>query len=365
MRKKISIVGTVGVPASYGGFETLVDNLAKFHEGSNCDSELEIYCSSKSYPVKRGRYCNAKLKYVNVSANGGASVVYDVISLFHAAMSGADIILLLGVSGALVLPVLRVFSKARIVTNIDGVEWKREKWSGFARFFLKLSERMAVKYSHAVIADNDGISRYVSDTYMCNCHVIAYGGDHAVGALSAPYSERKLPKNYALALCRIEPENNVEMILKAFSAISDVHLVFVGNWGNSQFGLELRERYKSFSHLHLLDPIYDLGVLRSIREGAIIYVHGHSAGGTNPSLVEMMHFGLPVLAFDCVFNRCTTENKALFFSSDQDLYFAVVRLTSEVSRGIGVEMLEIANRRYTWNFVGKQYFGLFDSVADC
>lgn len=359
--KTISILGTVGIPASYGGFETLVENLAWFHQANSLPSKLVVYCSSKSYPVRSKTCFGAELRYVNLNANGISSIAYDVVSLISAVRQRSDVILLLGVSGAIALPLVRLLSRATIVTNIDGIEWKREKWKGLARWFLRLSERMAVTYSHEVIADNAGIAAHVAQNYGKHCHVIAYGGDHAIHATPKPYAGALLPKRYALALCRIEPENNVEMILDAFSNQQEMPLVFVGNWSNSAYGQLLRQRFGAAPNLYLLDPIYDSGVLHTLRCNATLYVHGHSAGGTNPSLVEMMHFGLPVLAYDCVFNRHTTESKAFWFESAKALTEILTHLSREVMEQVGMDMKSIAQARYTWSAIGDAYFSLLQS----
>ena len=151
----------------------------------------------------------------------------------------------------------------------------------------------------------------------------------------------------------------MHIILHAFSEQKDTSLVIVGNWSNSDYGRELRNKYADCHNLYLLDPIYNLGKLKSLRSGAAVYLHGHSAGGTNPSLVEAMHFGVPVIAFDCDFNRSTTEGKALFFCDTESLQQALASLTEDVSENIGKEMIEIAQRRYTWSKVAEQYFALF------
>ena len=354
--KTISILGTVGIPASYGGFETLAENLARFHQANELTGELVVYCSAKSYPARPESHLGARLRYIDLNANGVSSIPYDIVSLLSAVRHRSDVILLLGVSGAIALPLVRLLSRARIVTNIDGIEWKREKWKGAARWFLRFSERMAVRFSHEVVADNAGIAEHVAQSYGRDCHVIAYGGDHALQAPIKPYEGPPLPPRYALALCRIEPENNVTMILEAFVRIPGMPLVFVGNWNNSAFGRELRQRYASLPHLHLLDPIYDIGVLRTVRGNAALYVHGHSAGGTNPSLVEMMHFGVPILAFDCIFNRCTTEEKAVFFKDAEALRNAVDTLDPDDAARIGEDMRRVAEARYTWDAVGRAYF---------
>ncbi len=360
--KSISILGTVGIPASYGGFETLAENLARFHAFHALEGKLTVYCSATSYDVRPAYHLGAELRYLRLNANGVSSIAYDVVSLFSAVWHRSDVILLLGVSGAGSLPLIRLLSRARIVTNVDGVEWKREKWKGAARWFLRLSERIAVRYSDDVVADNAGIAEHIKQSYGRNAHVIAYGGDHALQTPSKPYDGPTLPQRYALALCRIEPENNVAMILEAFASNTKLPLVFVGNWNNSAFGREVRQRYSHYAHLYLLDPIYDVGVLRTLREKAAIYVHGHSAGGTNPALVEMMHFGLPILAYDCIFNRYTTEDSAIFFKDAESLSSSLTILDADAATHIGAEMRRIAQGQYTWDTIGKAYFELLGTA---
>jgi glycosyltransferase involved in cell wall biosynthesis len=278
--------------------------------------------------------------------------------MVDAAARRADVIMLLGVSGALVIPLVRVFSKAKIVTNIDGIEWRRDKWSWIARWFLRLSERVAVQSSHSVVADNESIAQYVKSTYGVDCEVIAYGGDHAVSGEPKRLGGLELPGRYALGLCRIEPENNVAMILEAFAENPDQSLVFVGNWDRSEYGRSLHARFSGIRNIYLLDPIYQQGLLRSVRERAWLYVHGHSAGGTNPSLVEMMHFGIPVFAYACCFNQSTTQNRARYFVTASELSKLVDDISDADAAVMGSSMREIARRRYTWDKVGQAYFDL-------
>ena len=146
--------------------------------------------------------------------------------------------------------------------------------------------------------------------------------------------------------------------MEAFSKLNSHTLVMVGNWNYSEYGRTLREKNVSCDNIHLLDPIYDLGKLKSLRSRALFFIHGHSAGGTNPSLVEAMHFGKPVLAFDCNFNRCTTEDKAFFFKNTEELQQLIKTMDEADANRKGEQMLEIAQRRYTWRIVAEQYFAL-------
>lgn len=356
---KVAIIGSVGVPGQYGGFETLADNLVQQHEAQSIEAELTVYCSAKAFSERPAHYRKAALRYIGFNANGAQSIVYDIVSLLDAIRRDHDVVLLLGVSGALALPLLRLFSRARIVVNIDGLEWKRAKWGGLARLFLWLSEYAAVRFSHAIIADNQAIADHVRESYGSDSHVITYGGDHALAHAMKGGAPASLPDSYALALCRIEPENNAHTVLEAWAQL-DTPLVFVGNWANSPYGRDLKARYARCANLYLLDPVYEPERLHALRARASVYVHGHSAGGTNPSLVEMMHFGIPVLAHGCVFNRHSTEGRARYFETSADLVREAQALTPEQSASVGADMLEIARRRYTWDQVGKAYFALLD-----
>ena len=358
----VAILGTVGVPGRYGGFETLAENIVRCHDREPRAFDLAVVCSADAYPDRPPLFGGAALRYVPLDANGVQSIPYDVCSLLQSVRRGDRAVILLGVSGALALPLIRLVSRMRIVTNIDGIEWRREKWRGVARFVLRASEWAAVRFSHAVVADNRAIADYVRQSYGRDCPVIAYGGDHAVEIPPGAAPEGLPRPGYALALCRIEPENNVDMILEAFSTLPDRRLVFVGNWDRSAYGRELRTKFAAFPNLTLMDPVYEPAQLRRVREGASVYVHGHSAGGTNPSLIEMMHFGVPVLAFNCLFNRFTTEESARYFSSASELADLDSDLPAEDSAAIGAKMKEIAGRRYTWDVIYRQYS---EVLADC
>ncbi|WP_282077803.1 DUF1972 domain-containing protein [Epibacterium ulvae] len=352
---KIAIVGTVGLPANYGGFETLAENLV-LNLGEGPDKlDLSVYCSTKAYSEHPTHFKGAQLRYISLDANGPQSVLYDALSLFDACRKGDDVVLLLGVSGALFIPIAKLFWNIKVVTNIDGLEWRRAKWGRLARAFLKFSERIAVRFSDTVVCDNQAISDHVTQAYGAQSTMIAYGGDQAFATEPGDIQDLSLPADYALGLCRIEPENNVEMILNGFSKCIERKLVFVGNWNASDYGKNLRQAYSTYENITLLDPIYDAPRLRAIRDGAEIYVHGHSAGGTNPSLVEMMHFGIPVLAFDCTYNRYSTEDQATYFSSASDLRQKVEQ--NDLCDGSTIK--SIANKRYCWAQITSSYSSLF------
>lgn len=344
----LAIVGTVGVPACYGGFETLVENLLDEN-----DEQVLVYCSAHHYSEQLSTYKNARLVYLKLKANGLQSIPYDMLSVIDAIRKGATTVLVLGVSGALILPFVKLFTKVKIVTNIDGLEWRRDKWNKLAKAYLKFAERVAVRCSHAIVSDNQAIADYVQQEYAVESSVIAYGGDHALIRPNQPDDH-----GYGFSVCRIEPENNVHLILEAHKG-SERQLKFVGNWNNSEYGRQLKAAYASEANIELLDPIYDLEALFTLRSQCGYYLHGHSAGGTNPSLVEMMHFGKPTICFDCNYNRATTEDDAKYFGDVQQLkqIIAAPSFPQDLTES-AASMMAIAKRRYTWSIVKQQYFDL-------
>lgn len=364
-RVRASIIGCVGLPARYGGFETLAANLVAYLDHHMLPWDLTVYCSSTAYAERLTYYGGARLRYVPLNANGASSILYDAWSVLEAAWRRDHVILVLGVSGALVLPFVRLFSRARLIVNIDGLEWKRPKWSKAAARFLRFSEWIAVRSAHVVIADNRGIVDHVRRAYSRDAVEIPYGGDHAVALLpaaAAAHMNTAEISPYALMLCRIEPENHIHLILEAFDRPGKIGLLAVGNWASSDYGRNLRDRYSDHPRISIMNPVFDQNTLTALRAGATLYVHGHSAGGTNPALVEMMHFGTPVVAFDCSYNRHTTEDAAAYFSSAEELASLVTRFDPAEAASHGVKMREIACRRYTWDIVGRQYFAAM-SVA--
>ncbi len=351
--RKIAIIGTQGIPARYGGFETLVENLID-HRSENI--EYTVFCSSKDIGRKSDTYKGCRLRYIPLSANGIQSIPYDILSMLGA-IRHFDTWLILGVSGCMALPLLKIFYRNRIVVNIDGLEHRRAKWGRFAKWFLRKSEAMAVKYADAIIADNKGIQDYVTEQYGKPSVLIGYGGDHAIKRMSENEQHEILGRfgltkhGYAITVCRIEPENNCHIILEAFSA-TDKKLLFIGNWDRSEYGRSLKQKYGVCSNIILQSPIYDTKILYALRNNAETYVHGHSAGGTNPSLVEAMFFGRPVLAYDVIYNRATTDNKAAYF---KDVAQLSSLLSQTYGNGCNDNLNELARKEYTWKHITELY----------
>ena len=368
--KRIAIIGTAGVPVKYGGFETLAHHLVL---QLSKRYSLTVYGSKHYYSEEEQvpHWNGARVHYLPLNANGAQSVIYDIISMFKA-FSKHDYFLVLGVSGAVLLPVVRLLSNKKIIVNIDGQEWRREKWGRITRKFLKMSEYIAVKFAHRVVTDNVALQDYVSKEYNKTSTLIEYGSDHVQAKRFEDVSfdgfeqvETYIKANmaqYAMKVCRIEPENNVHVVLEAFSKQSDKQLLMVGNWDYSEYGKSIRKQYDVFPNITLLDPIYEQDIIDQLRVNCSVYIHGHSAGGTNPSLVEAMGLGLPIIAFKVVFNVETTEHKALYFSDAKDLVEVLESTPQEKLNPIGQAMVEIAQRRYMWSIIANKYAELVESI---
>ncbi len=363
--KKIAIIGTAGIPANYGGFETLAAHLVN---KLNNKLDISVYCSGKRYGKKdrKKTYDGARLIYLPFSANGLQSIVYDCISILHALLY-ADVLLVLGVPGGFILPFVRLFTRKKIIVSIDGIEWKRNKWSKLARWYLWAAEWVAVKSAHANIADNESIQDYTAIRYGSLSNVIEYGADHTQNVKPSTQQHIQYPflsSGYAIKVCRIEPENNVQMVLETFVDLKRYPLVLIGNWSNSEYGRSLKEQYGNAQNVHLLNPIYDQNEIDMLRSNATVYIHGHSAGGTNPSLVEAMSLALPVISFDVSYNRTTTENNALYFKNKEELSSIVRKNDKKQLASIGDTMKEIAQRRYTWDIISDKYAYLIRAVSE-
>lgn len=362
-KTRIAIIGTVGIPAKYGGFETLAEHLVE-HLGNELD--ISVYCTTKKYgqAERQSSYKGARLIYLPFDANGIQSIIYDCISILHA-LFYADVLLILGVSGGFMLPFVRWFTNKKVIISIDGIEWKRHKWSKLAKWYLWAAEWMAVRYSHADISDNESIQNYTAIRYKTLSQIIEYGADHTMAVRPTPTDREQYPvlaKPYAFTVCRIEPENNIHMVLEAFAQLPKRTLVLVGNWQNSDYGIALHQQYSTYPNLYLFDPIYDQRALDLLRSNCLVYVHGHSAGGTNPSLVEAMYLGLPVLAFDVTYNRTTTEGKALYFNSANALVDHIQHTSVADLKAQAAVMKAIAYRRYSWSVITRKYAFLVQRV---
>ena len=316
-KKRIAIIGSAGIPNRYGGPEAFAESIAPVLATSGFD--VTVTCDRSKYPDRQNEpdeFKGVRREFIGVNANGARSILHDLLAFLRVA-TRSDYILALGVSGGIFFPLFRLicaFTGARLLVNIDGVEWRRDKFNIVAKTVLLVSDWLAQRFAHVIIYDNDALLDYVRHPRKAAC--VEYIGDQALLPQAGTRSEAA---PFALTVCRIEPENNCELILEGFLRSSLPSYVFVGNWDRSEYGRELRRRYANEPRLKLMDAIYDPVRIFDLRRTCSAYLHGHSVGGTNPSLVEILFFDCQIFCFDCSFNRATAGGAVHYFADAAQL----------------------------------------------
>lgn len=347
-RPCIALIGSAGVPANYGGFETFAEQVgvALVELGYR----VIVTCDAQRYSDRTPTYRGIDRIFIDVAANGIRSMLHDAVA-FRAVNGVADAIIILGVSMGPFFP-LTLASRTRRLVNLDGLEWRREKFPWYKRQLLRAFSAAARRCSDVVVIDNEGLRSFLPHGAR-DAAMIAYGGDHVPGADVAPATP--MPAGFALTVCRIEPENNLDMLIDGFLASQQSRYVVIGNWQASAYGRQLRAQHAGQPRLSLLDPVYDTDLLHDYRRQCAVYLHGHSVGGTNPSLVEMLFYDPPILCFDCVFNRSTALDSAGFFVDAAALTQALDAIDDRAQ----IAAARVAIRaRYRWANVARDYAAL-------
>jgi glycosyltransferase involved in cell wall biosynthesis len=363
---KIALIGSDGIPARYGGFETFVEQVVP-HLVALGDEVMVVGSSlgrSSSPPAIAG----VRIVNLPLPANGALSVAFDIVSFARAAF-WADAVVLLGVSAGLFVPVFKRLTRSgRLIVNVDGLESRRQKWAGASRRFLALSESVAVKHAPHLVADNEGIAALLTSIYRRESTVIAYGADHVArlteeeAALELRNGPKLEPYGFALTIARIEPENNIDLMINAFLASHAAFpYVLVGNFARSEYGRTLRSKHRQERRLVLLDPIYQPSLLAALRSQCRVYLHGHSVGGTNPSLVEMLPYARPVLAWRCDFNCYTLRGSGGYFEAPSDLTLTLS--TGDFERYIPPLAVR-EDHAYQWRGIAQRYSDLARSICN-
>jgi glycosyltransferase involved in cell wall biosynthesis len=360
---KVSLIGTNGIPAKYGGFETLTEYLAKY---LNQDYDLYCYCAKTPKEKRLLSFHNTKLIYLPFKANGWQSMVYDALSILDSIFKH-DVLVVLGFSGVFAFPLKFIFGK-KVIFNIGGIEWQKVRGSKLTGRFEVLVKKgfewICVKSSDTIIVDNQVLYDYVKEKYNIVPILAEYGGDHAIKEPVSLEILEKYPflnKKYDVTVSRAQEDMNIHLIIDAYKTVPERNLVIISNWNTSDYGTALKnENHNKYENIILLDAIYDLKILNTIRGNCSIYLHTHSLCGTAPSLVEAMSLGLPVICFDVPTNRATTEEKSFYFKDVNSLINLIRMLNSEKLENLCNNMMEISKRRYTWKRVVNIYKNCID-----
>ena len=361
---KIGIVGTRGIPAKYGGFETFVQEISPLlvKNGFN----ITVYCdkSVKNKPVEE--FKGVKLRYQHTTKTTHSLLFY--LDGIWMALKENDIILVTGTGGSFFY-FLNLFFRKKIITNTDGVESRRAKWSKLKKILIKLSETLAIKYSDYLIADSKGIEKYIIEHYprlnRNKLAVIEYGA-YIETKINQDYIDKLglINNEYYLVVSRLEPENNVHIILEGyFQSNTKKPLLIVGNVIENTYVKNLLE-FKS-SKIRFIGGVYNQEELTSLRNASFAYIHGHSVGGTNPSLLEALGCSNVCLCHDNIFNREVTDNKQLYFKNAIELKNRIEELDALSEESL-LKLKKDAKLRienyYTWHNIADKYSKLFTKL---
>jgi glycosyltransferase involved in cell wall biosynthesis len=361
--KNIVVMGIRGLPASYGGFETFAENLVVYLVGR--DWNVTVYCqeSFDDFPeITETVWKGVRLIHIPVKGDSAkTAVIFDYLSVKHA-LNQPGIVLDLGYNTALFNFWFRLKGKTNII-NMDGIEWKRDKWSWVERTWLYLNERAGCLIGHHLVADHPEIKKHlVTRVSSAKISMIPYGARSVTGAdvsLLEPFKIKA--NNYALVIARSEPENSILEIVSAFSMkLRGVKLVVLGIYDESN-PYHAKVLSIASNEVKFVGPVYEHDVLDALRFCSLLYIHGHTVGGTNPSLIEALGSGQPVLAHYNRFNCWVAGEGAAYFKDEEGCNLMLDTLLSN-SKALE-EMSRFSSKRFndnfTWNSILEQYEELF------
>ena len=343
-----AFIGSNGIPNKYGGFESFLEAICP--EIVKQGHKVIVTCDSSKYLEHETYYEGVQREFISIRANGFRSTFHDLIAFFKVFLK-AKVIVVLGVSAGPFFLLFRVCCWAagkELVVNIDGIEWRRTKFSKPIRAVLWAYDFLAQISANIIIYDNKELLSFVKPIFRSKAKLIAYSADHVLRNLEVRVAEKT-----ALTICRIEPENNIELLILGTLSSEIEKYTLIGNWNNSLYGKSLKAKYAHESRLQLLDPIYDIDILVRYREACAFYLHGHSVGGSNPSLIEMLPYNCHILCYDCGFNRETTGQDAQFFSTPEDLARLI---NASLSKPHPVP--RIIQERYTKKYIAAEFIRL-------
>ncbi|WP_067483537.1 DUF1972 domain-containing protein [Actinomadura hibisca] len=364
------MVGTRGVPARYGGFETAVEEIGKRLVAAG--HEVTVYCRGDKHAD--GEYLGMRLVHLPaIEKKVAETLSHTGFSVLHAfrekiGRDGADVALVFNAANAPLLPVLRTL-RIPVATHVDGLEWKRTKWSGTGQRYYRAAEALAVRWSDALIADARGIQDYYRERFGAESVFIAYGAPILAETDTAKLAEAGYtPGGYHLVVARFEPENHVHLAVEGYRRSSATKpLVVVGS---APYADEYTARLKALAgddpRITFLGGVWDQDLLDALYAGALTYLHGHSVGGTNPSLLRAMGAGASVVAYDVNFNREVLGAEAGRFFHDAASLAAEVE-AAEADPSAAADRGEAARKRaaeqYVWDDVAAAYERLCEDLA--
>lgn len=360
---KIAILGTRGIPNNYGGFEQCAEIISTYMV--QCGHDVTVF-NPTDHPYQGDNYKGVRIQkiYSNEKKLSFFNVfVYDFLSLRHAIVNNYDIILELGYHPASLYYSFNRNKRTKIITNFAGMEWKRSKWNKYTQKLIKYCEKMAIIKSDAIIADNVGIQDYIKEEYGIDSYYSAYGAKLFDKPDESVLSNYYLKKNhYYMMMARFQRDNNFEMILDGYiMSESSMPIIVIGNYGN-RYGRYLVNRYSDNKGIIFTGGIYDYDVLSTLRWYGQIYFHGHSCGGTNPSLLEAMASNAFIAAHNNKFNKSVLNGNGMFFSDSNDVCEIIKAYNDKLREAVISVNKDRVKNNYNWNKVCEDYLEIFNNV---
>jgi glycosyltransferase involved in cell wall biosynthesis len=366
---KIAILGTRGIPNTYGGFEQFAEYIS--HGLAGIGHEVTVYNPHLYKPEmkKIGKVNIVHIYCPELTIGASAHYIYDFLCLKHAVKNDFDIIYEAGYATASVSYRLKKKGKKPfIITNMDGIEWKRDKWNSVTKLFIKYCEGLAILRSDYIVADNEGIKSYLDNKYDVDSKFVPYGADLAENFDYTVLRDLNIEKHkFMLIIARIEPENNIHLMMSAYEeAKPEYPLIIVGNH-TGKYARELEKEFGHNENIRFVGGVYDKAKLDALRQTALCYIHGHKVGGTNPSLLEAMAADAYIIAYENLFNGSVLNSNASFFSNVHQL--AMVLRTVEADRNNNVRNYIERNRqvilaKYSWSNIIQQYDHFFNEILN-
>lgn len=362
---KIAILGTRGIPNYYGGFE----QFAEFFSVFLAEKGHEVYC----YNSHNHKYQEETFNGVNILHQYDpeyrfgtfGQFIYDFNCIINSRKRNFDIILQLGYTSNSIWFFL-LPKKPIIITNMDGIEWKRSKYSKPVQQFLKFAERLAAKSSDFLVSDSLGIQTFLKKRYKKESTYIAYGAHLFDNPDEAILTDYKVERGeYNMIMARFEPENNLDMVLEGVALNKEdlTPILVIGNH-NTKYGKYLKNKFKEYSNIRFLGGIYNLEHLNNLRYFSNLYFHGHSVGGTNPSLLEAMASQALVIAHNNDFNKGVLKENAYYFLNAEE----VKKILNSVKKSDNLQFVqnnfEAIENNFNWKTINEQYLQLFEECME-
>ena len=357
---KIAILGTRGVPNYYGGFE----QFAEFFSVYLVEKGHEVFVyNSHNHPFQEKTFHGVNIIHQNDPEHKLGTFgqfIYDYDCIMDSRKRDFDIILQLGYTSNSIWFFL-LPKKPIIITNMDGLEWKRTKYSKPVQQFLKFAERLAAVSSDYLVSDSLGIKTFLKKQYNKESTYIAYGAHPFTNPDETIISDYNVTKNnYNMIMARFEPENNLEMVLDGVALnIDKTPILVIGNH-ETKYGNFLKTKYKENENIRFLGGIYNIDHLNNLRYFSNIYFHGHSVGGTNPSLLEAMASKAFVIAHNNHFNKAILKENGYYFSNPQEVKNILETIKKNDNLQLVQNNFDAIENEFNWDKINGEYLQLFE-----